>query len=301
MKNKNLIYILIALLYLGGSGYLLYTMIGDVGDFMENRIEYTKRASAENGAGEIYQWIPLMSDWGELVAEGEVFKNRSDRHYEQIQFFALLYVGISSIFIMLTLLMFRTTKVLWKYLSMTLLLISTLCLFVGISTPMMEFDVYVENFKLSGLELNSFEGKMHLIYQVKTILGLIKILFAENNFLVGIAILLFSVVLPITKLVLSVLQLFSEKVANNKVANFITNYLGKWSMADVFVVAILLGFFAVVSMGAQGIETHTAVLVGLYYFTAYCIVSLITTYFIKAAIKSKEQSQVIENAPEALS
>ena len=112
--------------------------------------------------------------------------------------------------------------------------------------------------------------------------------------MVGVAILMFSIVLPVTKLIVSLLQIFSPKVAKNKVGNFITNYLGKWSMADVFVVALLLGFFAVSSLGAPGVETQTGSLVGLYYFFAYCIISLVTTYFIKNATKlqkSKESYQ----------
>lgn len=295
MKTKKLIYTVVLMAYMGGCGYLIYEVLKGVEEFTKNRTEYTNRVSVLEGAGDAYQYIPFVSDWDSKVQEGDVFKNRSNRNYDDIQFHALLYVFGSLALIIASIVIFIKSDLLWKYLSLSLLVISIFCLLVGIFTPMMEFAVFGTDIKIGGLEMfTTFNGRTYFLYQVKSIVGLIGILFSEGSYLVGVAILLFSIVLPVTKLVISLLQIFSPKVAKNKTGNFITNYLGKWSMADVFVVALLLGFFAVSSLGAPGVETQTGSLVGLYYFFAYCMISLLTTYFIKMAVK-KEKSLKIED------
>ena len=47
--------------------------------------------------------------------------------------------------------------------------------------------------------------------------------------------------------------------------------IGKWSMADVFVVGVFLAFLATKNNEAINAELE----IGFYYFTAYCIVSII--------------------------
>ncbi|MEL6988227.1 MAG: paraquat-inducible protein A, partial [Bacteroidota bacterium] len=66
---------------------------------------------------------------------------------------------------------------------------------------------------------------------------------------------------------------------NSKLYGFV-KYIGKWSMADVFVVAIFLGFLAFNNM-QTGIQTRSHVLLGLYFFLTYCVVSIVSSSFIK--------------------
>ena len=54
-------------------------------------------------------------------------------------------------------------------------------------------------------------------------------------------------------------------------------------MADVFVAAIFLAMLAFNSM-QTGIELETASLMGIYFFLAYCILSLLSSSFLKKAM-----------------
>ena len=54
--------------------------------------------------------------------------------------------------------------------------------------------------------------------------------------------------------------------------SFVLN-LSKWSMADVFVVAMFLGFLAFENMQA-GITTYSNICIGLYFFLSYCLLSI---------------------------
>lgn len=292
MKSKKTIYWGSFMAYLIGCFFLLYMVMTNVSEFGENMLKYTDIASAEHGAMEAWNWIPFLGDWEENVAEAEVFHGRAMRNYAEINMYALFYVAASIVFIILSVLLFRKTKEIWKYLSLSMLIVSIICLVIGVSAPTMDVDVFVEDFKLSGIEyFSTFEGNMHVVYQLKSIAGLVAMLFGLGDYVLGFAILLFSIILPAIKLVLSVLQLFSSKVAKNRVGNFITNYLGKWSMADVFVVSILLAVLAVAQMGQPGVSVETHALIGIYYFFGYCILSLLTTYFIKNHVKLRDKME----------
>ena len=64
--------------------------------------------------------------------------------------------------------------------------------------------------------------------------------------------------------------------------------IGKWSMADVFVVATFLSYLSFSNMNT-GIDTEANTLVGLYFFFAYCILSITSSQFIELAIKEERE------------
>ena len=60
-----------------------------------------------------------------------------------------------------------------------------------------------------------------------------------------------------------------------------TKAIGKWSMADVFVVAVLVAYFS-----ASGDEFSEAKIgLGLYYFAAYCLLSQYATQTLMRVFK----------------
>ena len=90
-----------------------------------------------------------------------------------------------------------------------------------------------------------------------------------------VIILLFSVLLPVSKIVLTLAVILKNSLLNNKVIHFMISKTSKWSMADVFVVAVFLAFLAFNNM-QTGISTESNVLIGLYFFLGYCILSIIS-------------------------
>jgi paraquat-inducible protein A len=110
-------------------------------------------------------------------------------------------------------------------------------------------------------------------HQVRGIAAIIWELLSAGHFIIGGFLLLFSIVTPLTKVALTYFVTASEnKELNRKVGEFL-HTIGKWSMADVFVAAVLLALYALKFQEA----TKSIPCLGLYYFIGYCILSLSTT------------------------
>lgn len=175
-----------------------------------------------------------------------------------------------------------------------LISLSIVCLHAGLFTPMLEIaaierdlnlgDIPIEK-EVFGIEVDltvhkKFEGDIYFYYQSKSIAQLIQLLFQQGNLLVAFSILIFSVVFPLVKTLLMIWFVFRPQIAHQKwFKNFVLN-LSKWSMADVFVVAIFLGFLAFKNLQV-GIGTHSNISVGLYFFFSYCMLSILSSMLAK--------------------
>lgn len=142
-----------------------------------------------------------------------------------------------------------------------------------------------------------------------SLLGTVQELWQDERIFVAILIFAFSVAIPVLKTLLITLAYF---IKSTKTAKHIVNFIsaiGKWSMADVFVVAI---FLAVLSTNHAETESHQRLSIfafkidmiissetlsniglGFYYFTAYCLISILGTQLSQSAIKSalKQENQ----------
>lgn len=176
----------------------------------------------------------------------------------------------------------------------TLLSLSIICLYTGLFTPMLEIGAIERDLDLGTIPIQKnvlgftidltvqkkFEGDIYFYYQSKSIAQLIQLLFNQNNFLVGFSILLFSVIFPLLKTCLMVYFVFRPQIEAKKWFKNIVLNLSKWSMADVFVVAIFLGFLAFGNLQA-GVGTYSNISIGLYFFFAYCMLSIISSMLVK--------------------
>jgi len=116
-------------------------------------------------------------------------------------------------------------------------------------------------------------GEVVLAMESKGVLGSIAKLFESHDYVVGGALLLFSILLPLLKtLSMLFLALFIENKSAHTVVQFF-KMLGKWSMADVFVVAIFLVYLS----GGKSETSRAEVQVGLYFFLAYVILSMLAS------------------------
>ncbi len=120
-------------------------------------------------------------------------------------------------------------------------------------------------------------GKMELFRETRSILGTVHELYKNGSQLVAVLILVFSVVVPAVKgaSLLTALAVRSQDM-RLRIHRFI-GIIGKWSMADVFVVGILLAYLA--SGGHQGMSAKLHE--GFYYFLGYCLVSILSTQIMK--------------------
>jgi hypothetical protein len=142
-------------------------------------------------------------------------------------------------------------------------------LLASLSSPMIEIDARIRriDFVLLG-EHVVFDNQV-LFYQSKSILQVVRALFSAkqaDSIFVGVLILLFSVMLPIAKLVCSELMLLSTRLRNVRIVRVLALKTGKWSMADVLVVAIFMayvGFKAILDSQLGDLNIHTSSLTSI--------------------------------------
>lgn len=181
---------------------------------------------------------------------------------------------------------FHTLQVLFLVLSSLSLLL------VGVATPMIELEARIDLllFQLLGEEI-AFKEQI-FFFQSKSILNVVQILMSDGSvqmIFVGLLIFTFSVLFPLCKLLSSYLYFTSEKLRENKLIKFFVLKSGKWSMADVMVVALFMayiGFNGVVSSQLNNLSDNakpieilstngTQLVGGFYLFLAFCLSSLV--------------------------
>ena len=181
------------------------------------------------------------------------------------------------------------------------LLITLVCLaflIIGLSLPMIEIDARVSEIKISllGQQIN-FQDQV-LYYKSKSILQVVSLMLTQGGYdllVVGLLVLAFSVIFPLVKLISSVSLVYFPHLQNNKVLHFFVHKSGKWSMADVMVVAIFmsyLGFSGILTEQLQQLEhlspgidllstNQSSLQTGFFAFTAFAFLSLLSTNKLK--------------------
>ena len=168
---------------------------------------------------------------------------------------------------------------------------------LGVTLPTIDLDARLNEFTISLVgEKIEFDEQV-LYFESKSILGVTKTLWDGAGIdlkIVAILIFLFSVAFPFLKLLLSVLYVFWDKAVHSKLVQNILFYLGKWSMADVFVIALFMayiGFYGLVTSQLSGISSnqtgyavetlnYTKLGPGVLFFTSYVVLSVITSIII---------------------
>jgi hypothetical protein len=136
------------------------------------------------------------------------------------------------------------------------ILSALILLVVGLTSTMIQIDARIAsmNFHLLGQNV-LFENQV-LFFQSKSIVDVVHILIQTGEIdamIVGVLILIFSILFPITKLLSTgIYMLDKRRWAKNKWIHYFAFDSGKWSMADVLVIAILMTF-----IGFNGIVNNT--------------------------------------------
>lgn len=126
------------------------------------------------------------------------------------------------------------------------ILLALVLLLVGLTTTMIDIDARIKSlsFNLIG-ETIAFKDQV-IFFQSKSIMDVVSILIGNHTYdsiLVGILILCFSILFPIAKLVSTGIYLLSrEGLGKGKIVSYFAFHSGKWSMADVTVVAIFMAY-----------------------------------------------------------
>ena len=126
------------------------------------------------------------------------------------------------------------------------LLFAFILLTVGLTASMIEVDARINSLDFVLLGEHVVFNNQVLFFQSKSILDVVEVLVKQpkaDSILVGILILVFSILFPVMKLSSTGIHLLSKKkLAENKFIKYFAFQSGKWSMADVIVIAILMTY-----------------------------------------------------------
>jgi hypothetical protein len=232
----------------------------------DNYIKISKEISSQKGADDIFH--DKLNAILEKLSFGTYDKHSQEKiSREQLETFAkktyqqsleYLYFFFGTALVFLILFFFLDRDFLIIYIALT----GIVSLVFALISPLIMMIVY-QSFPILGEVTLSFESK--------SIIGTIEQMYHDKNYLVAGLVLLFSIMIPLLKsLVLLLYGFFKESGLGQSMVRFVDK-IGKWSMADVFIVAILVVFFST----KQDIHTSIKLEVGLYFFIGYVLLSML--------------------------
>jgi hypothetical protein len=195
-----------------------------------------------------------------------------------------------------------------RYILLVLSLI--ILLIAGVTTPMIDMEAKISqmSFVLMGHSIH-FENQV-LYFQSKSILDVFWIMITYKDIqmkFVGVLLITFSIIFPLLKIVSSLGYYYNYHHAReNPVIKFFVLKSGKWSMADVMVVAIFMayiGFNGIVDSQFEELSSAagkdlviltangTSPQQGYYLFLTYTILAL----FLSGFLTRKAQASDREN------
>ncbi|WP_105187922.1 paraquat-inducible protein A [Pseudoalteromonas sp. T1lg48] len=129
------------------------------------------------------------------------------------------------------------------------------------------------------LGLDRLEGHIEAYGKTRSIWGTVVELYQHNNVLVAVLVAMFSVVVPLFKSTLqfAILLLGPRPIAERMQG--LSAMLSKWSMADVFVLALIITYLGGNADGHFGqlVIMQAQLHQGFWLFLGYCLVSIITS------------------------
>lgn len=203
----------------------------------------------------------------------EEFNQRSELFLSGLQdsayFFMFVILGVMLSFLALWWFV-RDAKVYHTPLFIMSVILALIVLFAGLTSPMIEIDARIKEltFHLIG-EPIEFKDQV-IFFQSKSIVDVVTILLETGKYdsiIVGVLILMFSILFPIAKVLSTKLYLLGKtRWRHNRVIRYFAFKSGKWSMADVYVIAIFMafiGFKGILDNQIKGLTMQTDSLVSL--------------------------------------
>ncbi|RPA59702.1 paraquat-inducible protein A [Shewanella frigidimarina] len=206
------------------------------------------------------------------------------------------------------------------YLSISLVLISLILLIPGVTKPMLTITGTIEKSQLvdtgkdmliqdltedsrantrgildiaaSMLGLDTLDGEIEVFRNSRSIIDTIAALYQSHHFVVAMLVGLFSIVIPAVKLITMLILLLPVTPLIKQRLSKMISVIGKWSMADVFVVAIIVTYMAGNASAGMGdmLKTQSQFEIGFYYFLGYCIFSIASQMMIDMTQTQKSQN-----------
>ena len=152
---------------------------------------------------------------------------------------------------------------------------ASVCLALGVSLPIIKLTRFV------------FWSTEH------SLLSTVDVLLTDGQYFLGLTILLFSIVFPVLKLLylLLVSTLPASEIARQSRRLKALEWLGKWSMHDVLVLALTIFFIK-----SQGVYDARS-LNGVYFFTAAVVLMILSYAWLRGDARTSEPLSELQPAP----
>jgi len=190
----------------------------------------------------------------------------------------------------------------YKSIGLVLLVLSYALLLPGLSKPMLTVTGTVEKNDLLELGKDMLEesdskmgfvgdmakvvinnldvtGTVVAFDKTRSILGTARDLFEGGNALVAMLIVTFSVLIPVFKGFLTLISLLDVSHSTKSKLSVFSSNISKWSMADVFVIAIFVSYLAAIGIREDTglVKFSSSLGAGFYFFLGYCLVSILAS------------------------
>ena len=195
-----------------------------------------------------------------------------------------------------------------KIISLVLMLVALGLLYPGVTQPVLTLTGEIEKSQIAALGvdliageeadpqtrqmlamitsflgLDQIEGRLQAYSSTRSIWGTVEELARTGNLPVAFLIVFFSLVIPVFKLLLQAVAIFLPQAALRRPLLWMNATLSKWSMADVFVMGLLIAYMAGKAMGKAGelLIMSAQLEPGFYFFLAYCLFSVAATSLLR--------------------
>lgn len=188
-----------------------------------------------------------------------------------------------------------------KIMTLAMMLLALALLYPGVTQPVMTVSGTVEKARIAelGIEMiagegadsqtrqmlgaisslfgfDQIQGQLQVYHNTRSIWGTVQALARSGDLPVAFLIVFFSLVIPVFKLLLLGSTLFVGRAELRGPLLWLNAALSKWSMADVFVMGLLVAFMAGSASEQTGdmLTMHAQLGAGFYYFLGYCLFSV---------------------------
>jgi len=134
----------------------------------------------------------------------------------------------------------------------------------------------------------NLQGQLKVFTRSRSIFGTVEELYLSGHLLVAVLIAMFSMVIPSVKLSILLFASMFPNVSAARALGKVERAIGKWSMADVFVIAIMVAYLAAVATeDTEDLFTLQARFsTGFYYFLGYCLLAIAGSQLLSAKADS---------------
>ena len=166
-RNRLLLFIGILIIYLSFGGYFAFHLQKEgkaYKHYMEKSVDEMGSIKRLTDMKEYVSYFTNNEEWKKKKAKSEYYEREALAHQSETVRWSYFFISISVAVLLITLTLYLSHFFVHGYMAMMMIAVSMACLWVGISSPMMEIFAYN-----NGMEFHIYEGTIDLYFWKKDI------------------------------------------------------------------------------------------------------------------------------------